>query len=615
MNLPNGHFLQNGKYRIMEAIGQGGFGITYKSVWKTEVQGPLGKVKTHIPVCIKEFFFKDYCLRDSQTHKVLVYSESGTLLFEKFKEKLISEARILSDVHHPHIVNVLEVFEENNTAYIVMEYIQGYSLKNVIDNKGILPEKLALGFTHQIGDALSFVHQKQIIHLDIKPSNILIDRKGQAKLIDFGVSKRYDIDREETSTTMLTVSKGYASIEQYDDEGIASFSPRPDIYSLGATLYTLVTGKLPVEAILRVTKPLEEPRKINPQLSKKTESVILKAMSVDPDDRYESIDAMLKALDLPTEEEIKQVIREFLNQNQGDTDERTRLITPGKLNTDTDEDATVLNTETDGSAPEMQPVSNKKKNNKRLSALLFLIVLLGGAGTYAYFYHMENLEGLYAGDTQTDSELSELQTDTIPDELIHRDLFVQIADSTETKEQLANNPDDESAEPQGATAEIKESILPEEEKKEVEQPIKETSPEPAKPTVNKEHVYDSLVNTGKQKYARANYAGAIVDYSDAKKVKLTEEIVRLFDEATIQERKSHYDLLMKYGDLTIVKKKLNDGVERYGAINMKAEEVIPCQYKGVGRADIDRRAFVREDNLVDIYDRNGKLVLKEQANY
>ena len=158
MNLPNGHVLQNGKYRITHVIGQGGFGITYKGVWYTEVKGSLGTVQTEVPICIKEYFFKDYCYREAESFAVKVHSETGRVLFDKFKEKLIKEAKILSEVHHPHIVNVLEVFEENGTAYIAMEYIPGCSLKYMMDREGILPEPKVLRYVRQIGEALQFVH-------------------------------------------------------------------------------------------------------------------------------------------------------------------------------------------------------------------------------------------------------------------------------------------------------------------------------------------------------------------------------------------------------------------------------------------------------------------------
>lgn len=296
MNLPNGYLLQKGKYKLKQVIGQGGFGITYKGIWHTEVKGSLGAMRTEVPVCIKEYFFKDYCVRDAYSFRVKVHSDTGKLLFDKFKEKLIKEAKILSEVHHPYIVNVLEVFEENNTAYIAMEYIAGNSLKDKLAKEGMLPEAEVLRYIHQIGEALQFVHQKNILHLDIKPSNILIDKDNNARLIDFGVSKRYDVGEQETSTTMLTLSKGFASIEQYDNEGIQSFSPCPDIYSLGATMYNLLTGKIPTESILRATRPLARPRELNPAISEQTEQVILKAMEIIPANRYQSVEEMMNAL-------------------------------------------------------------------------------------------------------------------------------------------------------------------------------------------------------------------------------------------------------------------------------------------------------------------------------
>ena len=201
MNLPDGYLLQKGKYKLTQVIGQGGFGITYKGVWFTEVKGSLGAMRTEVPVCIKEYFFKDYCVRDPQSYIVKVHSDTGKLLFHKFKEKLIKEAKILSEVHHPYIVNVLEVFEENNTAYIAMEYISGNSLKDKLAKEGMLPEAEVLRYVHQIGEALQFVHQKNILHLDIKPSNILIDKDNNARLIDFGVSKRYDVGEQETKNS------------------------------------------------------------------------------------------------------------------------------------------------------------------------------------------------------------------------------------------------------------------------------------------------------------------------------------------------------------------------------------------------------------------------------
>ena len=363
MNLPNGYPLQNGKYRLTHVVGQGGFGITYKGVWYTEVKGPLGTIKTEVPICVKEYFFKDYCYRDPDSFAVKVHSETGRALFEKFKEKLIKEAKILSDVHHPHIVNVLEVFEENDTAYIAMEYISGNSLKYKMDKEGIMPEARVLRYMHQIGEALQFVHEKNILHLDIKPSNILIDQAGKARLIDFGVSKRYDIEQQETSTTMLTLSKGFASLEQYDNEGTQSFSPCPDIYSLGATMYNLLTGKIPTESILRAARPLPSPRDLNPSISAKTEAAIIKAMEIVPADRFQSMSEMLAALDFPEveEEEIK---KDISSPEYFEEDETTILFTTRLPQSGKDEgDETVLNN------VDIPAVSKKKKRKVTLNML------------------------------------------------------------------------------------------------------------------------------------------------------------------------------------------------------------------------------------------------------
>ena len=375
MNLPNGHVLQNGKYRITHVIGQGGFGITYKGVWYTEVKGSLGTVQTEVPICIKEYFFKDYCYRETESFAVKVHSETGKVLFDKFKEKLIKEAKILSEVHHPHIVNVLEVFEENDTAYIAMEYISGCSLKYMMDREGILPEPKVLRYVRQIGEALQFVHEKNILHLDIKPSNILIDSSGKARLIDFGVSKRYDIEQQETSTTMLTLSKGFASIEQYDNEGTQSFSPCPDIYSLGATMYNLLTGKMPTESILRATRPLQKPSELNKDISPKTEAAIIKAMQIIPADRFQTVDEMMTALDFPAEEETP--ANELQNTGGLEAeDDETTVIHPNEqsLQNEDDEDRTIVNSEEIISQPR-----KKKRKGVLISVVITIFACVGSA--------------------------------------------------------------------------------------------------------------------------------------------------------------------------------------------------------------------------------------------
>lgn len=297
MKLPVGTNLKNGEYTVKEAIGQGGFGITYKGVWNTSVKGNLGAINAQLPVAIKEFFFEDYCVREGDTKNITIHSQTGKELFGKFKEKLIKEANILSNLVHPNIVRVLEVFEENNTAYMIMDYLEGEPLKDVLKREGKLGIAQATDYIKQIADALDEVHSKNILHLDIKPGNIIIaQRDGKPMLIDFGISKRYNTDHGETSTTPTGRSKGYAPIEQYLDKGAASFSPALDIYALGATYYHALTGTIPVEANERIINELQPPSSLNKNVPASLDAVVMKMLELKKENRYQSISAFLDDL-------------------------------------------------------------------------------------------------------------------------------------------------------------------------------------------------------------------------------------------------------------------------------------------------------------------------------
>lgn len=632
MNLPDGYLLQQGKYRLTQVIGQGGFGITYKGVWFTEVKGSLGAMRTEVPVCIKEYFFKDYCVRDSQSYNVRVHSDTGKLLFHKFKEKLIKEAKILSEVHHPYIVNVLEVFEENNTAYIAMEYISGNSLKDKLAKEGKLSENEVLHYVHQIGEALQFVHQKNILHLDIKPSNILIDKDNNARLIDFGVSKRYDVGEQETSTTMLTLSKGFASIEQYDSEGIQSFSPCPDVYSLGATMYNLLTGKIPVESILRATRPLLNPRALNPNISAKTEEVILKAMEIIPSNRYQSIAEMMDALDFPEPIALPKSEDDSLSADEkrkkeedalseADEDDETIVNKPDEV--------TILN------QPERKETEENHPKKKPLSKLAFIsgiivLLLVGGAG----WYWLNRTEK----DIVTLSDLNEtvVQDENKPSEEIvpqpeeknpvqpEKNTIFEEKDADKRKETSAQNeqkkPDISVPEKQASNA-MANNHMREDEKnsaQQVSKRIEEKETISASSATLIDTQYAKWLNLGKDKMSKNDFVGAKSDLTNAKNMKVTEEVVRLLvvceekiSEEKIVDKKAQYIEMMSFGSYTIVRKKSNN---RYGAIDEEGDERIPCKYLSVGRAD-NGRAFEREDNLFDIYGSDGNILIQGATYY
>ena len=232
--------LQNGRYQIERILGQGGFGITYRAV-----QTSLGRT-----VAIKEFFMKDYCERAEDSTRVTMGTQSSREMVQRYRDKFEKEARTLAKLKHPHIVPVIDVFRENNTSYYVMEYAEGASLKQRVDEEGPLSETKAVSYILQVADALRYLHGQHICHLDIKPANILTTARGEAILADFGLAKQYDEEGGETSTTPVGKSKGYAPPEQYRTGGVQSFSPETDVYALGATLYFLLTGKTPPESVL-----------------------------------------------------------------------------------------------------------------------------------------------------------------------------------------------------------------------------------------------------------------------------------------------------------------------------------------------------------------------------
>ncbi len=237
MNLREGSLLQSGRYRIEKVLGQGGFGITY-SGYQTNLEAK---------VAIKEFFMKDLCNRDATTSQVSVGSVGSRETVETFRQKFLKEARNIFRLKHKHIISVIDVFEENGTAYYVMEHVGGGSLAGKVLH-GALPEEDAVRYTRQVADALAFVHSKRMMHLDVKPANILLDDNDNAVLIDFGLAKQYDTEGHQTSSTPVGISHGYAPLEQYKRGGVSTFSPATDIYSLGATLFKLVTGITPPEA-------------------------------------------------------------------------------------------------------------------------------------------------------------------------------------------------------------------------------------------------------------------------------------------------------------------------------------------------------------------------------
>ena len=183
--LNNGATLNNGKYIIDKMLGQGAFGITYLADTHTSLSGELGKMDVDVKVTVKEFFMSQ--MNSRSTDGTSVEHTDGTLV-KDYKRKFIREAENLSRLQHDNIVKVLEVFEENNTAYYVMEYLDGGTIDDLIRANGKLSATQTVDIIRQVCAALQYMHGNRMLHLDLKPKNIMLTSKGQVKLIDFGLS-------------------------------------------------------------------------------------------------------------------------------------------------------------------------------------------------------------------------------------------------------------------------------------------------------------------------------------------------------------------------------------------------------------------------------------------
>lgn len=283
-------------YTIIRTLGGGGFGITYL------VKGYAGNIP--VKLAIKEHFMKSLCERDGQTMSVNYSAPVAKQVKDSLRD-FITEATRLNkqDVRHPNIIAIDDVFEANNTAYYVMQYIDGPSLSDYINRvRGgkPLPEKEALGLMRPVLDALSKMHEVRITHLDMKPDNILLatdEITGEKRpiIIDFGLSKHYDEEGHPTSTVnTLACSNGYSPIEQYS--GITKFSPEADVYACAATIFFLLTGHAPEKA------PVDTPEiadALKGKVSQPVEEALLRAFNNNSRRRTQTITQFAEELGIP----------------------------------------------------------------------------------------------------------------------------------------------------------------------------------------------------------------------------------------------------------------------------------------------------------------------------
>ena len=369
--LPVGAVLR-GIYRIESYLSSGGFGNTYVAT----------NIEFDETVAIKEFFIKGVSQRDDNNTTVSVSNINNLTLFDEQLQKFKKEARRLRKLHNEHIVRVHDLFEENGTAYYVMDYIDGENLGGKLKRlQAPLDDKEVMGYLTQVLDALESVHKQGIWHLDLKPANIMVDRNGVVSLIDFGASKQRSAKGGATSSTSVSYTNGFAPREQME-QNLEKFGPWTDIYALGATVYNLVTNRNPP-----LPSDIDDDRTDDKHLalpfpkgvSENVRRLVLKMMTTDRFDRPQSVEELKTLIgDLDRqeqrhrEEERRRQELENLERKKREEEERKKKEEEEKKKTK------IIDKPKPTPSPAPEPVPGPKKPGKVLviAAVVGALVLL-----------------------------------------------------------------------------------------------------------------------------------------------------------------------------------------------------------------------------------------------
>ena len=273
----------NGKYMVKRVIGEGGFGITYEGE----------ETNLNLKVAIKEYYPSGFVTRGNS--QVIAHTGGGEELYERGKEKFLEEARVLAKFQFlPGIVGVRDFFLENNTAYIVMEYLDGMTLREYTERAGgRLPAGQILALMRPVLNSLSQVHREGLVHRDISPDNIMVTKAGMVKLLDFGAAREISPSGDKSLSVLL--KPGYAPMEQYQVHGVQG--PWTDVYALCATIYRCMTGEAPTEPLERLRwDQMKPPSALGADTGAWQDSALMKGLSIYPEDRYQTVEELGKAL-------------------------------------------------------------------------------------------------------------------------------------------------------------------------------------------------------------------------------------------------------------------------------------------------------------------------------
>ncbi|MEO1390430.1 MAG: serine/threonine-protein kinase [Cyanobacteria bacterium J06634_6] len=471
-----GKSLQGGKYKLEDVLGRGGFGLTFRA--HQNYLDQLVVIKT-----LNESYWSDPNL-------------------EELQQQFQDEARRLALCSHPNVVRVSDFFVEDQLPYMVMDYIPGRSLYDIVlpetGSPQPLSEAAAVNYVQQIGKALQAVHSKGLLHRDVKPQNIMVHQlTGEAVLIDFGIARELSQNPNKTHTSI--VSEGYAPIEQYLPK--AQRSAATDIYGLAATLYTLLTGVVPVAAVLRDRTPLVPVHQLRSDVSPSVVDAIAQGMAVELKDRPQSVGRWLGTL--TQRSGFLGRTRKPNSKTQlptpGASTFPTKVVSPGyqsvpnatggktvavQLPTNDQTDVTRTN------IPAAQP--QKSKGGGCFSSLLMAAILLAGIGTAGgyWLYNQLNPGGATIPEIALPGEE--------PEEVV-------VEDSTETAE-------DESSEDTTGDEDAEENGIPDLEKPKKDKPVdrdETVEPEPIEPNRGSNPPL-VIANSGNPANARPGDTGSIV---------------------------------------------------------------------------------------------------------